>query len=89
MALAGTLPGKDFGPIDVSDRPRKELVSVSRTQLAEALIAHVEPIGMRTRQYLDDPTVLDHLLKEGARRAGAIAEPIVAEAERLVGFLPR
>jgi len=57
--------------------------------LAEALIAHVEPIGHRTREYLADPTALDHLLQAGARKAAEIAEPIVAEAERLVGFLPR
>jgi tryptophanyl-tRNA synthetase len=60
-----------------------------KEQLAEALIAHVEPIGNRTREYLDDPEALDRILREGASRAAAIAEPIVAEAERLVGFLPR
>jgi tryptophanyl-tRNA synthetase len=60
-----------------------------KEQLAEALIAHVEPIGNRTREYLNDPETLDRILKEGAGRAAAIAEPIVAEAERLVGFLPR
>ncbi len=60
-----------------------------KTQLAEALIAHIEPISLRTRQYLDDPTALDQILKDGAHHAAAIAEPIVTEAERLVGFLSR
>jgi tryptophanyl-tRNA synthetase len=60
-----------------------------KTQLADALIAHVEPIGQRTRAYLDDIAGLDALLRDGAARAEAIAGPIVAEAERLVGFLPR
>jgi tryptophanyl-tRNA synthetase len=60
-----------------------------KTQLAEALIAHVEPIGNRTREYLADPAGLDRILQAGARRAAAIAEPIVAEAEHLVGFLAR
>jgi len=67
--------GSNFGPF--------------KEQLAEALIAHVEPIGNRTREYLKDPTALDRVLQDGARKAEAIAEPIVAEAERLVGFLPR
>jgi tryptophanyl-tRNA synthetase len=57
--------------------------------LADALIAHIEPIGNRTREYLNDPTALDHTLQSGARKAEALCEPIVAEAERLVGFLPR
>jgi len=67
--------GSNFGPF--------------KEQLAEALIAHVEPIGHRTREYLKDPTALDRVLQDGARKAEAVAEPIVAEAERLVGFLPR
>lgn len=57
--------------------------------LAEALIAHVGPIGDRTREYLADPAEIDRILQAGARKAEAIAEPIVAEAERIVGFLPR
>jgi tryptophanyl-tRNA synthetase len=58
-------------------------------QLADALVAHIEPIGLRTREYLADPTALDHMLQAGARKAEAIAEPIAQEAERLVGFLAR
>ncbi|WP_298282522.1 tryptophan--tRNA ligase [Acidocella sp.] len=60
-----------------------------KQRLADVLVAHVEPIGRRTREYLADPTALDHVLQAGARKAEAIAEPIVREAERLVGFLPR
>jgi tryptophanyl-tRNA synthetase len=60
-----------------------------KEQLAEALIAHLAPIGARTRDYLTDQAALDQILQEGARRAAAIAEPIVTEAERLVGFLAR
>lgn len=60
-----------------------------KAQLAEALVAHIEPIGARTTQYLADQVMLDRILRDGASRAAAIAEPIVAEAERLVGFLPR
>ena len=41
------------------------------------------------QRLLDDPAALDAALRLGAERAAAIAEPIVAEAERMVGFLPR
>ncbi|MBX6744780.1 MAG: tryptophan--tRNA ligase [Acetobacteraceae bacterium] len=57
--------------------------------LAEALIAHLSPIQAEMRRLLDDPAALDALLRQGAERAEAIANPIVAEAERIVGFLPR
>ncbi len=60
-----------------------------KEKLADALIAHLEPIGMKTREFLADPTSLNKLLASGAQRAAAIADPIVDEAERLVGFLPR
>ena len=56
--------------------------------LADALTAHLSPIAAETRRLLDDPGAVDALLRRGAERARAIAEPIVAKAEELVGFLP-
>jgi tryptophanyl-tRNA synthetase len=60
-----------------------------KERLSEAVVAHVTPIGARTREYLGDIAALDRLLISGARKAAEIADPIVAETERLVGFLPR
>ena len=57
--------------------------------LAEALVAHLTPIQAEMRHLLNDPGALDAALRLGAQRAAAIAEPIVTEAERIVGFLPR
>ena len=34
-----------------------------------------------------DPAMIDAMLRDGARRAAAIADPIVAQTEDLVGFL--
>lgn len=55
--------------------------------LADALIAHLAPIRGEALRLLADPGHLDATLRAGALRARAIAEPIVAEAERIVGFL--
>ncbi|MBX5453572.1 MAG: tryptophan--tRNA ligase [Acidobacteriia bacterium] len=55
--------------------------------LAELMIAKLAPIAAETRRLLADPATIDAILREGAARAAAIADPIVAEAERLVGFL--
>ena len=57
--------------------------------LAEALVAHLSPIQAEMRRLLGDPGAVDAALRLGAERARAVADPIVAEAERLVGFLPR
>ena len=57
--------------------------------LTEALVAHLSPIREEMARLLRDHAALDAALRLGAERAGAIAEPIVTEAERIVGFLPR
>ena len=55
--------------------------------LAERLIAHLAPIAAETRRWLADPGAIDAVLRKGAHRAAVIADPIVDEAERLVGLL--
>jgi tryptophanyl-tRNA synthetase len=56
--------------------------------LAEALIAHLAPIAAEMRRLLTDPHAIDAALHEGANRARAIADPIVARVQEIVGFLP-
>lgn len=60
-----------------------------KEKLAEALIAHLRPISAEANRLLADAAFIDATLQAGARRAAAIADPIVEEAERIVGFLPR
>jgi tryptophanyl-tRNA synthetase len=58
-----------------------------KERLAALLVATIEPIAAETRRLLTDPEGVDAVLREGAERARAIADPIVQEAERLMGFL--
>ena len=58
-----------------------------KTALADLLVAKLSPIASETRRLLADPGYVDSVLRDGARRAAAIADPIVDEAERIVGFL--
>jgi tryptophanyl-tRNA synthetase len=74
-AALAEFAGSGFGPF--------------KEKLSEAIIAHLTPINARAQELLADPAHLDSILQSGARRAAAIANPIVDEAERLVGFLPR
>ncbi len=81
-AITGTLPenvlrehgGQGFGAF--------------KSTLADALIAHLSPIAAEMKRLLEDPAALDAALRVGADRASAIAEPIVAKARDIVGFLP-
>jgi tryptophanyl-tRNA synthetase len=65
--------GQGFGPF--------------KNALTELLVAKLAPIASETTRLLNDRGALIDLLKSGAERAAAIADPIVNEAERLVGFV--
>jgi tryptophanyl-tRNA synthetase len=38
------------------------------------------------RRYRDDPAAIDAVLRDGAERASAIAEPIIKDVKSLVGL---
>jgi len=58
-----------------------------KSALSELVVTHLAPISAETRRLLADPGTVESILRDGAERAAAIADPIVAEAERIVGFL--
>jgi tryptophanyl-tRNA synthetase len=65
--------GQGFGPF--------------KNALTEVLVEKLAPIASETSRRLSDQGTLIDLLRSGAERAAAIADPIVSEAERLVGFV--
>ncbi len=54
--------------------------------LAEVMVATIAPITARFNDLRGDVTTLDAVLADGAARARAIAEPVLAEVHRAVGF---
>lgn len=74
-AVLTQFAGSGFGPF--------------KEKLAEVLVSHIAPITATAHILLAEPAHLDSLLQSGAARAAAIANPIVDEAERIIGFLPR
>jgi tryptophanyl-tRNA synthetase len=65
--------GQGFGPF--------------KNALTELLVEKLTPIASETNRLLSDQGALIDLLRLGAERAAAIADPIVREAERVVGFV--
>jgi tryptophanyl-tRNA synthetase len=55
--------------------------------LAERVAGKLAPIAAETQRLLADETYLIGVLREGAGRANALAEPIIKEAEKIIGFL--
>jgi len=58
-----------------------------KQHLADLAVAKLDPIQGEMRRLLDDAGHIDAVLKDGAERARAIAEPIIAEIKETVGFL--
>ena len=53
--------------------------SALKEALAELAIAKIAPIGDEMRRLNNDPSAVDAVLADGAERARAIAEPVMAE----------
>lgn len=58
-----------------------------KTQAADALIALLEPIRLRTHELLGDVAELDRILSAGAAKASVIAEATLARVHDAVGFV--
>ena len=55
--------------------------------LADLVVEKLAPINAEMKRLLDDVGYIDSVLKNGAERARAIAEPIYADVKKIVGFL--
>jgi tryptophanyl-tRNA synthetase len=60
-----------------------------KADLADALVAFLEPIQRRYRELVGDPSELTALLEKGAAKAQAVAASTLRTVKERVGFLPR
>jgi tryptophanyl-tRNA synthetase len=54
--------------------------------LADIAVQYLAPISDEYRRLIGDKAEIDRVLAAGADRASEVAEPVVAEARKLVGF---
>jgi tryptophanyl-tRNA synthetase len=71
-AVLGQYAGQGFGAF--------------KPALADLAVSVIGPVGAEMRRLLNDPAEIDRVLKDGAERARAVADPVVAETKALVGF---
>jgi len=57
-----------------------------KPKLAEVAVAAMAPVTAEMRRLMADPTEIDRVLADGAERAAAVADPVVDEVKRIVGF---
>ena len=78
----------------LSDRTREEVTAEFAGQgfgafkpaLADLAVEALAPVTAEMRRLMDDPTEIDRVLKDGAERAAAVADPVVDEVKKIVGF---
>jgi tryptophanyl-tRNA synthetase len=58
-----------------------------KAALTDLAVASLAPIGAEMQHLCADPGAVDAVLRDGAERARAIAEPNLAEIYDIVGFL--
>ena len=54
--------------------------------LADLAVASLAPVTAEMRRLMNDPAEIDRVLKDGTERASAIADPVVDEVKKIVGF---
>ena len=54
--------------------------------LAELAVESMAPVTAEMRRLMADTTEIDRVLKDGAERAAAIADPVVDEVKKIIGF---
>lgn len=57
-----------------------------KPRLAELAVESMAPVSAEMRRLMADPAEIDRVLADGARRASAIADPVVDEVKKIVGF---
>jgi len=58
-------------------------------ETAEAVVAMLEPIQEKYRQYRNDQAFLEQVMRQGAEKASARASKVLANVYDAVGFIPR
>ena len=84
VSIYGAL--SDLTKAEVLQRFGGQGFGVFKPALAEVAVEVLAPIGERMRRLIADPAELDRILLAGAERARTLADPVVAQTKRLVGF---
>lgn len=73
-ALESSFEGRGYGDL--------------KSEVADVVLETMTPLREGVRELLDDRTELERILREGAERAGTVAEATAREVYDRVGFLP-
>ena len=58
-----------------------------KAALTDIAVTKLGPVGAEMQRLMKDPGYVDSVLHEGAAKARALADPILADVYKTVGFL--
>ena len=61
--------------------------STFKNALVDVAVEKLSPIGSEMRRLTNDPAAIDAVLKDGAERARAIADPVMRDVREILGFI--
>ncbi|WP_298816518.1 tryptophan--tRNA ligase [uncultured Roseibium sp.] len=61
--------------------------STFKPALSDLAVAKLSPMTDEMRRLMEDKTQIDAVLKDGAEKASAIAEPVLKDVRKIIGFL--
>jgi tryptophanyl-tRNA synthetase len=85
LGIYAALSGEEM--VSVLDRFAGAQFSQLKNELTDLTVAKLSPITEEVARLMADPAEIDRVLEDGAERARAIADPIMAEVRRTVGFV--
>jgi tryptophanyl-tRNA synthetase len=68
---------------------RYEQYGPLKTDVADAIVAALQPLQERFAALSADPAEVDRIISRGAEKAQAMAAPTLARAMEAIGLLPR
>lgn len=72
---------------DVVNQYKYQGFAPFKKALVDVAVAHLEPITGEMRRLMNDPAYIDNILKNGAEKANAVAQDVLAQVKDMVGFL--
>ncbi len=85
LGIYAALAGEEM--VSVLDRFAGAQFSQLKNELTELTIAKLSPITEEAARLMADPGEIDRVLEDGAARAREIADPIMTDVRRIVGFV--
>lgn len=87
MTILNCTTGMSFE--DIEKKYEGQGYAQFKIDVAEALVAEMEPVQKKVKELLDDKSKLEEIYKKGAEKASYVANKTLRKMQKKIGFIPR